>query len=71
MIYLKDERMTTKSTPPARQNMVHVGGYFSPEVRKMVKQLALEEDKTVQALIGEALNMLFAAHGKPEIAPKE
>ena len=31
--------------------------------------LAAEEDKTIQQLLGESLNMLFARYNKAEIAP--
>jgi hypothetical protein len=32
--------------------------------------LAVDRRSTVQALLAEALNDLFAKHGKPEIAPQ-
>ncbi len=34
-----------------------------PAVRKQLKQIALEEDRTVQDCLAEALNELFAAEG--------
>ena len=40
-------------------------------VRDRLKILAIEEGKTLQSLIGEAFNDLFAKYGKPEIAPKD
>jgi hypothetical protein len=33
-----------------------------------LRELAAREDSTVQALLAEAMNMLFAARGLPEIA---
>ena len=33
--------------------------------------LAVEQGTTLQALVGESFNMLFAKYGKPEIAPTE
>jgi hypothetical protein len=33
--------------------------------------LAAERETTIQALLAEALNDLFAKYGKPEIAPVE
>jgi hypothetical protein len=33
--------------------------------------LAADRDTTIQDLLAEALNDLFAKHGKPEIAPIE
>lgn len=37
----------------------HIGGYFDPEVSKALKQIALNEDTTIQALLGEAIEMLL------------
>lgn len=61
----------TSKQPPSRQNTAFVGGHFPQEVRKQLRQLAVAEDKTTQQLVGEALNHLFAAYGKAEIAPTE
>jgi hypothetical protein len=52
-----------------RKDVVMIAGHFPPEVRKQLHQIALDQDTTAQRLIGEALNMLFARYGKPEIAP--
>lgn len=53
---------------PAREGQTLVGGFFSPAVHRQLKVLAAEQGKSQQALIGEALNMIFASYGKPEIA---
>lgn len=53
---------------PAREGQTLVGGFFSPLVHRQLKVLAAEQGKSQQALIGEALNMIFAKYGKPEIA---
>ena len=42
-------------------------GYFDPVVKRQLRLLAAEHDTTIQALLGEALNDLFAKHGKPEV----
>ena len=55
-------------TQPGRVGKVSVTGYFSPEVRRQLKRLAADADTTVQALLAEALNDLFAKHGLAEIA---
>lgn len=52
-----------------RKDVVMIAGHFPPEVRKQLHQIALDQDTTAQRLLGEALNMLFARYGKPEIAP--
>ena len=35
------------------------------------RELAVTRRTTVQSLLAEALNDLFAKHGKPEITPRE
>lgn len=53
---------------PARVGKRQVAAFFAPEVGRSLKVLAAEGDTTVQALMTEALNDLFAKHGKPPIA---
>ena len=54
--------------PPSRQGKKAIAGDFDPAVSKQLKQLALEQDTTVQALLAEALNDLFDKYGKKPIA---
>lgn len=56
---------------PGRKGKSNVTGYFAPEVKKQLRLLAAEQDTTIQNLLAEALNDLFAKNGKPEIAPLE
>ncbi len=56
---------------PARQGTKHVGGYFLPEVSKQLRQIALDEETSVQQLLGEALDMLFQSRKVPTIAQKK
>ena len=42
-----------------RDGLKHVGGYFDPAVSKRLRQMAFEEDTTVQELLAEALELLF------------
>ena len=56
---------------PGREGKSNVTGYFPPEVKKQLRHLAAEHDTTIQNLLAEALNDLFAKNGKPEIAPLE
>ena len=53
---------------PARVGKRLVGGHFEKSVSRQLRELAAREDSTVQALLAEAMNMLFAARGLPEIA---
>lgn len=55
---------------PSRQNTKHIGGYYPPEVSKQLRSIGLDEDKSVQDLIAEALDMLFQSRKKPMIAQK-
>lgn len=54
---------------PGRDGKSNVTGYFPPAVKKQLRILAAERSTTIQDLLAEALNDLFAKHGKPEIAP--
>lgn len=69
---------TATQTPPnpeikktqhthARLGKKMIGGHFDPTVHRQLKQLALDRDCTVQDLLAEALDRLFAASGMPPI----
>lgn len=49
---------------PSRANKVLIGGHFAPEIKQQLRLIAVEEEKTSQALLEEALNLLFAKKGK-------
>jgi len=38
--------------------------YFSPDVSKTLGRLAIDEDTTMQGLIGEAIDLLMDSRGK-------
>lgn len=57
-----------KNIPPSRSGRVLVGGHFAPEVQTALKVIAAEERTTVQALLAEGINTVFAKRRKPEIA---
>lgn len=59
---------TPANTPPSRQGKKAITGFFDPVVSRQLKQLALDEDKTVQSLLSEALNDLFIKHNHKPIA---
>lgn len=56
---------------PSREGKSNVTGYFPPSVKKQLRILAADRETTIQDLLAEALNDLFAKYGKPEIAPME
>jgi hypothetical protein len=59
-----------KRYPTYREGKVPVGGYFSSELSRALHQLALDESRPgeprvkIQALIGEAIDMLLQARGR-------
>ncbi|MEZ4711681.1 MAG: ribbon-helix-helix domain-containing protein [Caldilineaceae bacterium] len=55
------ERKTT------RAGTVLIGGHFLPEVKQRLRILAAEENTTSQALLEEALDLLFIKKGKEAI----
>ena len=57
-----------QNSPGARKGQVLIGGFFAPEVHKQLKMIAVEGDITLQELLADALNTIFARAGKPEIA---
>ena len=50
-----------------RQETRHIGGHFPPQTVKQLRLIAVEEDTTSQALLEEALNLLFQSRGKRPI----
>lgn len=59
-----------KRYPTYREGKVPVGGYFSPDLSRALHQIALDESVPgqprvkIQALIGEAIDMLLRDRGK-------
>ena len=60
---------TDAKTRSDRVGKSNVTGYFPNEVKKQLRMMAAEQDKTIQQLLAEALNGLFAKYEKAEIAP--
>lgn len=51
-------------TKKSRGNTVLIGGHFPPEVSKQLRIIAAEEGTTNQALLNQALDLLFTKKGK-------
>src|SRR5438067_6437137 len=47
-----------------RTDTRQVSAHFKPEVAKTLRLIAVEQDRDVQEILAEALNMLFARYGK-------
>ena len=56
------------SVPSSRAGRVLIAGHFAPEVQTALKIAAAEQRTTVQALLAEGINAVFARLGKPQIA---
>jgi hypothetical protein len=56
------------SATGSRSGRVLVGGHFASEVQRALRIIAAEEGTTVQALLAEGINTVFAKRRKPEIA---
>ncbi|MCY3741077.1 MAG: hypothetical protein OXH00_08660 [Candidatus Poribacteria bacterium] len=52
----------------SRRGKKNISGYFTPEVHRQLRIIAAEEDKNLQEILGEALNVFFQNRGKPPIA---
>ena len=53
-----------------RDSTSAITGHYPPEVRHQLKVLAAEQGRTMEDMIAESLNMLFALYKKPEIVPR-
>ncbi|MGL4968349.1 MAG: ribbon-helix-helix domain-containing protein [Inquilinus sp.] len=58
------------SIAKAREGKKAVVGYFSPELSRAMRQMALDEGTSVQALLGEAIDMLMRARDKHPFAER-
>ncbi len=61
-----------KSSPSlSRQSTKPITVHFPEPVRRQLKTLSAEEGRTMEDLVAEALNLLFASYRKPELAPRK
>ena len=58
---------TAKRDRPDRKETVMIGGHFPKAVKTQLRIIAAEEDTTSQALLEEALNLLFVKKGKAKL----
>jgi hypothetical protein len=68
-VAVPEEAKKGKHYRPSRDGTRAITAHADPAVSKQLRQLALDEDTNVQALVHEALNLLFEKYGKPQIAP--
>ena len=62
------EKITQSHLPPSRRGKKRVEAWISPEARKHLKHIAVEEEKSQDRVMADALNLLFEKHGIPPIA---
>ena len=58
----------TGDVPKSREKKKAIVGYFGREVHMQLKQMALLHDRSMQGLLGEAINDLFHKYKLPPIA---
>ncbi len=63
-----EEAPSEKFCRPSRDGQKLIAGHFAPKVAKQLKLLAVEEDTTVQALLEQALDLLFVKKGKERVS---
>ena len=59
-----DEGPSGNATRPSREGKRLIAGHFDPKVAKHLRILAAEEDTSIQALLEEALDLLFVKKGR-------
>jgi hypothetical protein len=56
-------RERTSPIAPSRENKKQIAGYFSQDLHRELATLAAKEGMKLQALVGEALDMLLHSRG--------
>jgi hypothetical protein len=65
-----DQQLPTAADAPryrtaqTRTDTRQVSGHFKPEVSQTLRLIAVEQDRDVQEILAEALNMVFQRYGK-------
>lgn len=55
----------TSTRAKAREGKKAIVGYYSPEMSQQLQTLAMDQERTMQAMLGDGLNLLFEKHGLP------
>ncbi|SRR5271168_1453546 len=59
-----DPFLPSYRTARTRVDTRQVSGHFKPEVAQTLRLIAVEQDRDIQEILAEALNMVFARYGK-------
>lgn len=55
----------TSTRAKAREGKKAIVGYYAPEMSQQLQDLAVSQERTMQAMLGDGLNLLFKKHGLP------
>ena len=61
---LQGRAPSRRPTAASRQGRRHVGAYVPPDVARQLRVIAAQEDTSTQALIEQAIEMLFRSRAK-------
>ena len=65
---LVEPQQVNEKIAASRRGKKNISGYFAPEVHRQLRIIAAEEDKNLQEILGDALNVFFQHKGRPPIA---
>ena len=57
-----------ENASPSRLGKKQIGGHYDPEVSRQLKIIAATEDKTIEQVLGDAINEYFERRGIAPIA---
>lgn len=60
-----EAKASRSSRTPGRIGKKAIVGHFSPALSRRLGQIAWDNETTIQALLGEAIDLLLAKHGFP------
>ncbi|MFL6417319.1 MAG: ribbon-helix-helix domain-containing protein [Bryobacteraceae bacterium] len=65
---VREQPESLPARPPSRAGKKAIAGFFDEAASKQLRRLGLDQDKTIQELLGEAINDLFEKYGLSRIA---
>lgn len=60
----------TSTRAKAREGKKAIVGYYPPEMSDQLQSLAVRNERTMQSMVGEAIDMLFEKNGLPTFNAK-
>ncbi len=65
------EAASERPSQQSRIGKVNVTGYFPPDVKASLRLVQAKRGGTIQDILAEALNDVFAKHNVPQTAPRD